>query len=60
MQIQRAPRLPLSLQSSRGIQAGPARFSAGSFPWFHILWSLSEEVPDCYATGRAHKRSKVM
>lgn len=48
MQNQRAPRLPLSLQSSRGIQVGPTHSSAGSFLWFHILWSLSKEVSDCY------------
>lgn len=60
MQIQRAPRLPLSLQSSRGIPAGPAHFSEGSFPWFRILWSLSEEAPDCYAIVRARKHYKVV
>lgn len=41
MQNQRAPHLPLSLQSSRGTQAGPTHSSEGSFLWFHILWSLS-------------------
>lgn len=60
MQSQRVPHLPLSLQSSRGIQAGPVHFSSGSFPWFRILWSLSEEAPDCYAIVRAHKHYKVM
>lgn len=44
MQNQRAPHLPLSLQSSHGIQVGPSHSSEGSFLWFHILWSLSKEV----------------
>lgn len=50
MQNQRAPHQPLFLQSSRGIQAGPTHSSEGSFPWFHILWSLSKKVSNCQDT----------